>query len=86
MNINQQIANYLMLKTIGLQNVSLYHGKMGVVLALYLYAYQAEKEYINKLLRMTDADIVVVWDAGIILPYSQLRQAIDLMIIKNERP
>jgi len=47
MNINQQIANYLMLKTIGLQNVSLYHGKMGVVLALYLYAYQAEKEYIN---------------------------------------
>jgi len=37
-------------------------------------------KYINELLRMTDADIVVVWDADVILPYSQLRESIDLMM------
>jgi hypothetical protein len=42
-----QIANQLMLKSIEISDISLYHGKMGIVLALYLYAHQSEREYIN---------------------------------------
>ena len=44
MNEHLRIANYLMLKSIELQDISLYHGKMGIVLALSLYAHQEGKK------------------------------------------
>lgn len=47
MDTNERISNQLLLKSIELQNIGLYHGKMGLVLALYLYAHQAEQEHIN---------------------------------------
>ena len=37
-------------------------------------------KYINLLLHMSKSDTVVVWDADIILPYLQLKQAIDLRV------
>lgn len=36
-------------------------------------------KYINDLLRMTEADIVAVWDADVILPHSQINEAIVCM-------
>lgn len=47
MNEHLRIANYLMLKSIELQDISLYHGKMGIVLALSLYAHQEGKKNLN---------------------------------------
>jgi hypothetical protein len=47
MNEYLRIANYLMLKSIELQDISLYHGKMGIVLALSLYAHQEGKKNLN---------------------------------------
>lgn len=47
MDINKQISNHLMLKSIELRDISLYHGKMGLVLALYLYAHQTKQEHIK---------------------------------------
>lgn len=47
MNTNQQIVNHLMLKSIEMSDISLYHGKMGIVLALYIYALQSAQEHIK---------------------------------------
>lgn len=33
-------------------------------------------KYINVLLRMADVDVVAVWDADVILPYSQVNEAV----------
>ncbi|WP_337569731.1 lanthionine synthetase LanC family protein [Hallella sp.] len=48
MDKNLQIANYLMLKSISIRNISLYHGKTGILLALYLFSHQEEKENIKE--------------------------------------
>lgn len=40
MDVNQRISNHLILKSLELRDISLYHGKMGLVLAQYLYAGQ----------------------------------------------
>lgn len=47
MKSNIEIANHLMLKSIGIYDISLYHGKMGLVLALYLYARQEGATHIS---------------------------------------
>lgn len=47
MNSNQQIVNHLILKSIEISDVSLYHGKMGIVLALYIYARRSAQEHIK---------------------------------------
>lgn len=36
-----------MLKSIEMSDISLYHGKMGIVLALYIYALQSAQEHIK---------------------------------------
>ena len=47
MKSNQQIVNHLMLKSIEISDISLYHGKMGIVLALYIYSQQSAQEHIK---------------------------------------
>ncbi|MBQ3539488.1 MAG: hypothetical protein IJA46_06655 [Bacteroidaceae bacterium] len=38
MDIYEKIKHYLMLKSLEIRDISLYHGRMGIVLTLYLYA------------------------------------------------
>ena len=44
MTIYDKIVHQLMLHSMDLPNVSLYHGKMGIVLALYSYATRKRDE------------------------------------------
>lgn len=48
MKMSQKISNHLMLKSVDLCDIGLYHGKMGLVLALYLYSLQESLEYIGE--------------------------------------
>ncbi|MCM1372043.1 MAG: hypothetical protein NC113_05055 [Bacteroides sp.] len=47
MDVNQRISNHLILKSLELRDISLYHGKMGLVLAQYLYARQSGQGHVS---------------------------------------
>lgn len=42
MELLDRLKNHLMLKCLELQDISLYHGKTGIALALYLHAHQRQ--------------------------------------------
>ena len=48
MTIYDKIVHQLMLHSMDLPNVSLYHGKMGIVLALYSYATRKRDEHLKE--------------------------------------
>lgn len=48
MEVNRQILNQLILRSVNLRDIGLYHGKMGVTLALYLYAHKEGLKYVNE--------------------------------------
>ncbi len=43
-----RIADYLILHSPYLNDLSLFHGKMGIVLALYMYSYRYEDELVGE--------------------------------------
>ncbi len=48
MELLDRFKNHLMLKCLELQDISLYHGKTGITLALYLYAHQRGDEILKE--------------------------------------
>lgn len=48
MELLDRLKNHLMLKCLELQDISLYHGKTGIALALYLHAHQRQDENLEE--------------------------------------